>query len=91
MMALGSFSNVREESWGMRVPTSIQGKGLGALSLSGCFLKQKLLSLPGHCRSEDTLERSPWIGMERGWSCASFPSSPTYQHEQIGKSQVGKV
>lgn len=29
--------------------------------------------------------------MERGSSCATFPSSPPYQHEQIGKSQVGKV
>lgn len=48
----------------MKFLPAIQGKGSGALNLSSCFLKQKLLSLPGHCRSEDTLERSPWNGME---------------------------
>lgn len=66
----------------MKFPASIQGKGSGALNLSSCFLKQKLLSLPGHCRSEDTLERSPWNGMEKD---GVVPTSLALPHTSLDK------
>lgn len=70
---------------GSEIPPSTQGKGSGALSFSSCFLKQKLLSLPGHCGSEGTLERRPWNGMEKDGVVPTSLALPRRQREQTGQ------
>jgi hypothetical protein len=75
----------------MKFLPSTQGKGSGALSFSSCFLKQKLLSLPGHCGSEDTLERRPWNGMEKDGVVSTSLALPHISMNKQGRVEIGEL
>lgn len=74
----------------MKFLPPIQGKGSGAPNLSSCFLKQKLLSLPGQCRSEETLERSPWNGKEKDGVVPTSLALPHVSLNKQGRLRQGK-